>query len=277
MHIRHQLATFGLAQERDHRNDDQKCFQPLAQQDRRCTDEGRKGVVRTRCERRLDIVEELAQHFGTLHDTHIALATPDRGTVFAHCGFDLAQKLRPLRSEHRFERFETVQVGSERELAGLLAITGSICVEAAGEALACQGEQASPLREHSLGMVAQIGRHGAGPLWPECLAERCRSHARKRLEAWNPLPQHSITVPDPFAFSRQRLREREPGDEERQCPALIRRQLRVALHRGVVQTLRDDLVERKDAALARALWVGECSRHYGRLAAAAPSPLPLSP
>src|SRR3546814_2128704 len=71
-----------------------------------------------------------------------------------------------------------------------------------------------------------------------------------------------VVAPERLAPRRAIGRKRELADVERQRPALVFRQVRVADHRRPFQALLDDLRQREHAALARALGVGERSEEH---------------
>src|SRR5690606_28091052 len=75
----------------------------------------------------------------------------------------------------------------------------------------------------------------------------------QRGQVGNRRPHLGVVAPERLAARDALVRERELADVERQRPALLLRQVRVADHRGAFQALVDDLLEREHAALPRAL------------------------
>src|SRR5690606_2058775 len=92
------------------------------------------------------------------------------------------------------------------------------------------------------------------------LGQRGRRHAHELFEILDPAAQPVVRLPAPPTLGVERRRKCEASHVERERPAIERRQLREAWHRRAIEALADDLVEREDAALARAFRIGEVDR-----------------
>ena len=62
MHVSQRLSSLRLAKERDHGDDDEQGFEPLAQQDRECAQERGRFRGGIRRQRRFRIVEQPVEH-----------------------------------------------------------------------------------------------------------------------------------------------------------------------------------------------------------------------
>ena len=117
----------------------------------------------------------------------------------------------------------------------------------------------SKVNQGTLRLAAQVGGDVVRRRLLQA-AEARRPHLHQRGQVGNRGPHLGVVAPERLAACNAVLRESELADVERQRPALLLRQVRVADHRGAFQALVDDLLEREHAALARALGIGEIDR-----------------
>ena len=113
---------------------------------------------------------------------------------------------------------------------------------------------------HRFGVGAQEGGERGGALRADLLRERVRGEAGQGLDIGDARAQRRIAAPERFALPRERVGIGEAADGEGERPAVLRRQLRPALHRRAFEPLADHLVEAEQAAMAGAVAVGEGDR-----------------
>ena len=111
MDIGQNFRTISLAQEGDHRNDDQQGLEPLAQQDSERADEGRSIARRIGREHLLGIGEQAFDDSCLAGDVVRRCAASDSAPELAHGLFDARHKGRVARGQDRFNRFEPVEIG----------------------------------------------------------------------------------------------------------------------------------------------------------------------
>lgn len=114
MDIGQHLGSLGLAQEGDHRNDDQQGFEPLAQQDGEGAQKGRCAARRVRGQGRIGVIEQAIEHLDTGRYLVSGPTLLKRGAEFAHGAFDMTHERCVARGQHRLERLEPVEIGRQR-------------------------------------------------------------------------------------------------------------------------------------------------------------------
>src|SRR3546814_6536621 len=121
-------------------------------------------------------------------------------------------------------------------------------------------ERARRLLNDRFRMAAQIGNDRIGPFGSNVLGESLWSHAGQRCQIRKPLAKSGIGFPQAFPFLHGGVGKGEMPGIEGKRPTIVARQRRETLHRGAVDALIYHLIERKGAALASAINVGESNR-----------------
>ena len=257
------LGAAGLAQQRDHGDDDQQCFEALAQQDGEGRHEagGGRGAV-------------LSQHLLGLREQAVEFVDLglQRGRIGAagearaqprHGGLDLHHQRLVAGREQRFDRLEAVQVGRQGEVAGALRIACAMGRHRLAQQAARHRQRRSRILRLGLRrfrMPAQVshdlrGRVGRAQLRGELRGRGADVALEVELRA-----QRRIGLQPRPARLRQRGGIRDRAAVGGQRPEILAGQPPIAGHRGAFQALFDDLVEREHAALVGARAIGEIDR-----------------
>src|SRR3546814_1849070 len=98
MDVAQHLGPLGLAQEGDHRDDDQQGFESLAQQDGEGAQEGRCSARRVRGQGRLGVVEQTVEHLDARGDLVGGATLLERCPELAHGAFRSEEHTSELQS-----------------------------------------------------------------------------------------------------------------------------------------------------------------------------------
>ena len=256
-----QRAPLGLDEEADHRDDDEQRLKPFAHEDGEGADEGGRAVGGGRGHCAFRLGEEALDPFGAGFDIVDRCTTGDRGAKPAHFALDRGDEAAVAGVEDGFDRLEPVEIGAEREIAGMAPVSGAVGLDRLAQQCARDGEggDAAILIEH-VGIGAKEGKDGLRPLRADLARQLRRSEADQRLEIGDAPPQAWVAGPLRLALLAERIGIGEAGDVKGERPAILRGELRPALHRGALDALADHLVISEEAALAGAVPVGEGDR-----------------
>ena len=106
----HDLHPLGLAEEGDHRNDDEQRFQSLAQQDRRRAEERRETACRVRRQRSFRVVEKIIEDLYPIGERIGILSGLDGGAVFAHRTLDPLHQRTVTRGQRGLYWLEAIEI-----------------------------------------------------------------------------------------------------------------------------------------------------------------------
>ena len=256
----HHLGAVGLAQESEHRNDDEQCLEPLAQQDREGAQEGGDCTPILRCQRAFRLVEQAHQRRDAGPDVRGIAALCDGPAQLAHRGLDPRHQARVASGQHRLDRLEAVEIGGERQILGGVAVARFVGGEALAQLGARDGERRSAGLRRRRRVAPQIGGDRRRLLRPDLARQRSFAETGQSGRVRNQLADLLVAVPDPLALRGEGGRVGEAADVKGKRPFVRLGQLAEALHRGALEALVDDLVIAEQTALPRPVMIGEGDR-----------------
>ncbi|CAJ0899139.1 hypothetical protein R1479_04341 [Ralstonia mannitolilytica] len=255
MDVRKHVRALRFLQERHHGDHDEQRFKAFAQQDRQGAQEGRQRIV-SAAQRVLGFGQHGLQ---TLSDfLHLpCLSGCDGVAVQPHRLFDVLEQRLVLGGQGGLNRLEAVEVGGKRKARGgrfvtlvegghafLQLVLGNRETVSGGRAQHVRSAsevsgqlprsiRAGRLSQRRLGRLAEFGERG---------------HRAMQLRAGRPQLGAGLPIRIGIRQGRRKIGER---------PAIVVGELREARHRGALDTARDDLLEREDAALLSPLMIGQ--------------------
>ena len=272
MDPRHRFAAAGLAHERDDGRQHQHRLEPFAQQDQQRAEEGGgrsqpvagEFVLRA-IEQRVDARHLRLHRVGTL-------CAADRVAQRHHLALDFHAQRRIDVVEAAFDQLEALEVGGDRGLACALLVAARVELRTFVELAARECERRRTGRRQRLGMRGEPRerRQRLGAVLRLHLGGRRADQILQRGEGLLAL----ASLPRRLGLRERFGRLAHRCEVERECPALVVRQLLVAAHRGAGDAQRHGVVQPIEAAHAHAIGIVEVGRRriepLGRRAIAAP-------
>ena len=254
MHHGQRVAPVGFFQEGDHRYDDQQGFRTFAQQDGQRANKHAHRVVVGAAECILRLDHARLQLFFSLARLG-EISGRNSCAVSAHVLFDCGQQRLVPDRQRRLYRLEPVQIGRQRQARGAGLVTLFQRGQTLAQARRGQGQAGAAGLVKGLRAAAQVSQHRGGLLRRQCFRQRGFGRLRQRRKRRECRAQRRVGFPLRGPGCPLLLAERQRGSEKAQRPTVGVAQRGERRHGRARHAAADGLVQREQAAFARAFAV----------------------